>query len=165
MEETMTKAKLLGLMRDGRAEMEALVSNADKGRMDRPSSLENWSLKDLLAHISAWDRWLLAWLEAEARGEPPGLPAPGMTEEEVDRFNARTYDEWRDKPLEVVLGEFRGSFEALMGRAEAATEAVLLDPNHFPWTRGRPIRFYFAANSFWHYEEHLDQVRREVGAV
>ncbi len=164
MEGQMTKARLLRLMREGRATFESLLSAADRERMTEPMPPNGWSVKDLLAHLSAWDRHLLAWLEADARGGSPYLPPPNMSEAEVDRFNARVYAAHRDQPLESVLSEFAASFRALVARAEALPEQDLLDPGRYAWTGGRPLWYYFAADTYRHYAEHLLQMRAAAGA-
>ncbi len=163
MEEKMTKTRLLESMRSGRVELETLLARGGETRMDRPSSSDDWSLKDILAHISAWDRFMLVRIEADAKGKRPDLPGPGMTEKQVDDFNARTYSEHRDQPLDAVLAEFRESFQALLAAAEATPEEDLLDPNRFAWTNGKPLWYYFAVNSYLHYSEHLDRIRRIIG--
>jgi hypothetical protein len=158
-EQNMTKAKLLDLMREGRATLEALLASVEDSQMVQPSTPEDWSVKDVLAHISSWDLFILKWLEADARGEKPDLPEPHMTEEDVDRLNARTYAEQRDRPLEAVRADFKSTYQAFLAKAEALSEGDLLDPNRFAWTKGDPLWRYFAINAHEHYDEHLDQIR------
>jgi hypothetical protein len=163
MEEGMTRVRLLGLMREGRASLEGLVSQVGGVRTDQPSSLERWSLKDIVAHISAWERYMIAWLEGDARGELPELPGPDMVEVDVDRFNARVYAEWRNEPFEAVLAEFDASFATLLERVEAIPEGALLDPERFSWAGGKPLWHHVAATSYRHYAKHLDQIREAAG--
>jgi hypothetical protein len=112
-----------------------------------------------VAHIFAWERYMIAWLEGDARGELPELPGPDMAGADVDRFNARVYAEWRDEPYEAVLAEFAASFAPLMERVEAVPERELIDPQRFDWAGGKPLWHHVAATSYRHYAKHLDQIR------
>lgn len=163
MEEQMTKARLLRLMREGRADLEGLVSQVGRAQVDQPSSLDNWSIKDIVAHVCAWDRYMIAWLEGDARGELPELPAPDMGEADIDRFNARAYTEWRDEPFDEVLAEFAASFAPFIERTEAIPEEVLLDSNRLTWTGAMPLWHHVAATSYWHYAKHVEQIREVAG--
>lgn len=164
MDDQMTKARLLDKMREGRAHLEALVSSVPRDRMTERGAPSEWSVKDVLAHLSSWDRYLLAWLEADARGQRPNLPEPSaFSEAGVDQFNAANVALHRDEPLADVLSEFDVSFRALYAAAESLPEDALLDPNRFAWAGGKPLYFYFAVNSYAHYEEHLEQLGARAG--
>jgi hypothetical protein len=162
MSEAMTKALLLRNMREGRAELEAMLEGLDAERLEWSSGPGQWSIKDLLAHISAWDRFAVAWLDADARGEVPGLPAPKMTHEQVDAFNAGVYLACRGHPLAEEKIEFRASYEALYARAAQAPETDLLEPGRYAWLGDWPLYRLFGANSFYQYGEHLEQIRAAV---
>jgi hypothetical protein len=163
MADDMTRDRLVNQMRAGRAAFESLFAGVSNLAMVCRPSENAWSLKDVLAHVSCWDRHLLAWLEAAERGSRPNLPQPaGLSDAEVDAFNAANLAAYRDQPLAEVLAESRASFAELLARAESLPDDALLAPGHFDWTGERPLWFYFAADSFWHYAEHEQQVRSLV---
>jgi hypothetical protein len=159
MGDEMTAALLLRNMREGRAEFEALLDGLDPERLEWSPSPGEWSIKDLLAHISAWDRFALAWLDADARGEAPDLPLPRMTQQQVDAFNAQVYKAYRERPLAEVLAEFSATYEALYRRASGAPEGDLLQSGRYAWLGDWPLYRFLGANSYWHYGEHLEQLR------
>ena len=164
MADDMTKARLIEQMRAGRSALDASIAESTPERMLARPAPDAWSLKDVLAHISSWDRHLLAWLDAAERGQRPDLPEPfGLPDAEVDRLNAANHAATRDRPLADVLAEYRASFGDLLARAESLPDDVLLTPGYFVWTGDRPLWFYFAANSFWHYAEHNDQIGALLG--
>jgi hypothetical protein len=44
----------------------------------------DWSIKDIVAHLTAWEERLVAWLEAIAHGTSPELPPwPGNFDEDA----------------------------------------------------------------------------------
>jgi len=65
--------------------------------------LDSWTVKDLLAHIAAWDRWELRQMEHMAAGEVPDLSAV----RDVDGYNASVVAAWRDRTLAEVLAELQ----------------------------------------------------------
>jgi len=67
--------------------------------------LGGWTIKDMLAHIAAWDRWELREMKRMANGEAPDLTAV----RDVDGFNAAVVAAWRDRTLDEVLAELQGA--------------------------------------------------------
>jgi hypothetical protein len=58
----MTKARLLNLMRTERARWEDALAQVPSEQMTRSGIEGEWSAKDVVAHISQYDRGLLDWL-------------------------------------------------------------------------------------------------------
>lgn len=48
----MTKNELLNLLRLARAEWDALLASIDEARMREPGVEGDWSIKDLIAHVT-----------------------------------------------------------------------------------------------------------------
>ncbi|HEX5692552.1 MAG TPA: maleylpyruvate isomerase N-terminal domain-containing protein, partial [Roseiflexaceae bacterium] len=69
MEESMTKAKLLETLRRERAEWDALVAQVPRDRMTIPGVAGHWSVKDVIAHLTYYERWLADRLHEQLRGE------------------------------------------------------------------------------------------------
>jgi hypothetical protein len=96
-----------------------------------PGLLAGWSVKDVLAHVSAWDRRGTRWIVDAARGVNPDIPEPGATWADLDAINAREYAENRDRSLEDVLREFSASWPPLLEAVEALREDQLNWPVAF----------------------------------
>jgi hypothetical protein len=62
--------------------------------------LDAWTVKDLLAHVAAWDRWEHHQMKRMLVGEPPDDVA-------VDAFNTLVVAEWQDRSLPDVVSELR----------------------------------------------------------
>lgn len=58
-----------------------------------------WTVKDLLAHVAAWDRWEHRAMAALVAGKVPNFAAVADT----DVFNAEVVSAWRDRTLSEVL--------------------------------------------------------------
>jgi hypothetical protein len=134
--------------------------------MIQPGVAGDWSIKDIVAHLTAWRRRTVGRFQAELRHEPtppPFWPEHMQTDDEI---NAWIYAAHRDRPLADILGESRDVFDQLVNTLDAFPEADLLDSTRFPWLEGEPLT---AAALFGHFhEEHepdmrawLDRVRRD----
>lgn len=60
----------------------------DRRNLTEESSLESWTVGDLLAHVAAWDRWECSQIERLVAGEEPKHVAP-------ERFNRAVVEEVR----------------------------------------------------------------------
>ncbi|MEK7693088.1 MAG: ClbS/DfsB family four-helix bundle protein, partial [Chloroflexota bacterium] len=67
----MTKAELLDAIRRDRATLDALVTSLSEAQMIAPELDAGWSVKDVLAHITAWEQLCLKWIREGRRDEGP----------------------------------------------------------------------------------------------
>jgi hypothetical protein len=58
---------------------------------------DNWTVDDLLAHLSAWHRLFLGWYSDGVAGKTPQLPAPGYKWNETPRLNREIWQQNRDR--------------------------------------------------------------------
>ena len=72
MEPQSNKARMLGMIRKERDALDALVASLSDGQMLEPGLGEGRSVKDLLLHVTAWERRFLDWMAAAERGEMIG---------------------------------------------------------------------------------------------
>jgi len=80
--------------------------------------LDGWTVKDLLAHVAAWDRWELREMRYMASGEILDLTEVRDT----DAFNADVVAAWRDRTLAEVLAELREARAAWVAWLQALLE-------------------------------------------
>ena len=52
----MTKTRLLDRLRTERAQWEALLTDIDEARMTQPGVEGEWSVKDIVAHVTFYER-------------------------------------------------------------------------------------------------------------
>lgn len=120
-----------------------------------------WSVKDIVAHVTAWDKRGTRWIEAFGRGEPFVMPEEGYTWAEVDALNARTYAEHRHDRLEDVLRAFHEAFPPLLAAAEALTQAQINQP--LTYHDGRRLQTIHGGKlivwRYQHYREHAAHIK------
>jgi len=156
----MTKAEIMKLLQSERRSLERVLAELSEGQMTQPGVENGWSVKDIMAHISDWEKRMVGWIGDSVRGEVPQRPAPGKTWDDLDRLNEQTYVLNKDRELRDVLADFHRSYERALARVEALTEEDLVDPQRFAWREGDPLWHMVAANTWEHYQEHRESVEK-----
>src|SRR5688572_20087050 len=70
----MKKAELLNGLREEYRQWEVLLDEIGPARMDQPGVAGDWSIKDIVAHLTGWRRRTVARLQATQRSEPEPPP-------------------------------------------------------------------------------------------
>jgi hypothetical protein len=153
--EKITKQELLNQIHGERAKLEETLARLTHAQMLQPGVDGKRSVKDALAHISAWERRMLAWVGSYLRGEEPKTPVPW----DIEQMNAETYAQVKDKPLAEVLEEFRLSYWDALALIESLSEKQLQTVYTDTWPLG-PLWTGIAANMNWHYKEHCTDIQK-----
>jgi hypothetical protein len=153
------KQALLDRMQAERARLDAALAGIDDAATVRPGFDGEMSVKDLLAHISAWEQLCMGWIRAGQRGNQPDRPDQ-YTDESVNALNAEIYAENRDRPLGEVRDDFERSWQEFGALVESLDERQLLEKGVWEWTGDRTLEFMISANADWHYREHAEQLER-----
>ena len=149
----MDRRELLGAIETGRARLEeALTRYPDGAMLERID--EEWTRKDVVAHVEAWERRVVDLAESLHAGAIP----TGHTE--TDELNARFYADNRDRSLEDVRSGERAAYAAMIAEIARLSDEELFDGSHFAWTEGDPLAAWFRGNGDEHYDEHLEQLTR-----
>ncbi|HEV8193459.1 MAG TPA: ClbS/DfsB family four-helix bundle protein [Ktedonobacterales bacterium] len=162
-----SKAQLLDDLRDEQARWEALLQDIGEEHMTQPGVAGEWSIKDIVAHLTGWRRRSVGRFQAALRHEPAPPPAWPPHLQTDDEINGWIYAANRDLPLADVLRDSREVFEQLMETLDAFPEADLLDPTRFRWIESEEFPLTGAAFFAHFHEEHepdmqtwLEQIRR-----
>ncbi|HEY2965254.1 MAG TPA: maleylpyruvate isomerase N-terminal domain-containing protein [Actinomycetota bacterium] len=103
---------------------------------------DGWSLKDVISHIAAWQRYSSGRLAAIGRGRPD--PGPPVT----DAFNEQAREEGRLRSWKDVRADAERVHEAFLATIEAVPQEAL--------TREEGLgAFVITVNGVEHYEEHV----------
>ncbi len=158
MEEQINKEKLLKEIQLERQRLEKTLERISAQQMITPGVIDDWTVKDILAHITVWEKRMVQWLEQTTRDEVPEMLPPGMTWDDLDQWNEETYQKHRHRALDEVLTDFKLSYPQALSAVQEITEEDLIDPERYPWRDGRPLWVMVAANTSWHYKEHEETI-------
>jgi len=151
-----TKAELLAAVTSSYDAFEKLLSPLTQEQLLTPEVNGTWSIKDNVAHLSAWHRRTLIFLRAAARKSTLDQLPEAIDETGIDQANERFYRENKDRSLNEVLQEFRTSYIELVGAVQALSERDLFVAERFAWMKGAPLWHIVAWNTFEHYQEHRE---------
>jgi hypothetical protein len=155
-EERMNRIVLLNKMHAARVRLAALLEDLSPEQMTGLMLPGGWSIKDLLAHLGGWEQRTVDRYRAALAGSDALF---GVSEAEVDAFNAEMVASLRARDLDAIRAYERDAYQAMLEIAETAPEADLFDPAHFPNGEGVPLWKWMGFNSFWHYDEHIGDLR------
>lgn len=153
-----SKRELLEIMQGERSRFDAVVGKLTEAQLQEPGIEGGRSVKDILAHITAWEQRMIRWAGEATAGLIPQRPAPGMTWDDLDQLNEQTYLENMDKTLADVLLASASSYAHVLKTVQALTESDLFNGSRFAWRDGDPMWHMVAANTWWHYKEHREQI-------
>jgi uncharacterized protein (TIGR03083 family) len=150
----MTKQQFMDLLSTGWNEWQALLASVPRRRMTAPGAAGEWSVKDVIAHVTWGEREMVGMLRQRAL-----VGSPYWTLPQTDR-NAAVYAENRDRPLDDALAESLEVHAQLVAELEKVTDGDLNDASRFAempaaWLPWRVI----AGNCFEHYQEHTPGLR------
>lgn len=139
------RSALLALELDLHARWQQLVAaTPPDARRD-----DGWSLKDVVAHVAAWQRFAIERLDAISRGE-------ARDPTDADAFNAGVQAESAALSWDAVRAEAAAAHEAFLAALARTPQSVL------EGDRGLGA-FVVAVNGFGHYAEHLHDFETSAG--
>jgi hypothetical protein len=171
---TIGRTDVLAEIKRQRAWWEGLLAEVGEERMEQPGATDDWTFKDVVAHLSGWQRRTLDRLEAVRRNQPVGPPpwpaefdAIEDEDEQVQQINDWLYAQNRDRSLADVLAESRGQWDELREVVGALPDAVLNDTTRFPGLEGESLAQSVVSGSlFSHFhEEHEPTIRAWLDAA
>jgi len=157
-----TRSELLAEIDQEWAQIERICAGLSEADMVAHSKEGEWSIKDILVHLSAWEKYLLDRLGYVMTGQHPKYPTM-QSWDDVHRFNAQVYAENIDRPLTSVVIEFRSLYRGVMTVLEALDDKMLNMPYTYDFPDdGLTLLQLIRSNTYEHYREHciaIDQGR------
>lgn len=154
-----TKSDLLDVINTERAQLESLFEGLTAAQMVAPGVEATWSIKDILAHIAAWERLAYDRIHAAVSGDPLKFPLI-HGDADVDKFNAEVYEQHKELPLEEIEAEFQNAYQAFMAQIETLDDGFFSRPLPFDWAGKLTAQVVISANTHWHYVEHAAAIEK-----
>lgn len=119
------------MLKTRRAEWDALLTSVGEERMTQPGAAGHWSVKDIVCHVTAYERWLVEWLTAASQKTFPA-PSP-LDDANIERRNARVYELTHTMPLQDVMTDAHQNFEALLHIIKVLPDEYFNNPQSAEW--------------------------------
>lgn len=132
------------------------------------STPTDWSVKDHLAHLAAWENGIVYLLRKQNRWEGMGLEPQFVYDHDEDEINDKIYHQHRDDSFADVMAYFENAHQGMVeavGRMtdeELAQSYSFYQPDEPGEDRGYPITRWIAGNSFDHYAEHRPWIEARI---
>lgn len=155
------KIQLLKMLNDEFNRWKELLTSMNEEQITDPRLPSNLSIKDVIAHLWAWQQRSIARMDAALHDREPEFPRwPEMlhpdTEDNPDQTNAWIYETYREKPWSSVYGDWKTGFLRFLELGEAVPEKDLMDPGRYAWLEGQPLSLVLLSSYEHHHVEHLD---------
>ena len=125
-------------------------------------SMEDWSVKDILAHLVDWEQRFIGWYKAGQKGEIPVTPEAGYTWRELPTLNQDWCEKHKNDALEDVLEQFAKSYLEILELVEGMNEEEIFEEEYYEWTGSTPLLIWIAANTSSHYNWARKNIRTTV---
>ncbi len=157
----MNKSELLARITTGYSELDAVIAPLSEAQLNGAGVNGDWSIKDTIAHIAAWQLSALARMRSAARHE---TPEPHTLQDEndsegIDARNARFYEEHKERSSADILADFRSSYQNIVALIPNMDDADLFEKQRFAWMKGNALWQLIAGDTYEHYDEHLPSIR------
>jgi len=145
----MNRQQLLKRLEDAWAALQESYAGLNDSEMMEPGVMGEWSVKDILGHVTTWEEEALRYLPLIIQGGRP--PRYSTRYGGVDAFNAQMSLQKRDLSLSEVLRQLDEVHDRLANFAETVSEEQYL-----PGTR---FRRRLRLDTYGHYPIHARAIR------
>ena len=149
----MEKLSFIQTVESTRAELDTIIANISDQLMLQPGVSGVMSVKDILAHITWFEREMIGLLEQRA------LAGSDLWNLPSDERNAMIYQLNLQRSLQDIRNEAAEVFQQLLKQFKNLEEAALDDP---AWFRDMPPDWspsqLLAENTCEHYQHHLADI-------
>jgi uncharacterized glyoxalase superfamily protein PhnB len=156
------KKHILAALREQLNCWQELLADLGDEQITAPQTFGDWSIKDVVVHLWAWQQRSIARLAAALADTEPAFPQwqPDLDPDAVgsaDKINAWIYETYRGQSWESVYQKWRDGFLHLLSLAEQISERDLLDTSRYAWLEGYSLALILLA-TYDHHQEHLEEL-------
>ena len=164
MKETIrNKQQMLILLENELKQWEELIADLSEDKIITAPLANAWTVKDLFAHLMAWDQLVIARLDAAKFDREPIMPewvieTPLDLDEtlKLKQLNAKIHSLYRELSWEQVYQSWKANFLKILTLGKEISEADLLVTGRYPWLKGYSLMANLQGTYEHHHEEHFE---------
>lgn len=145
----MNKQQLLAKVETAWAELKEAYTGLNEAQLTLPGVTGEWSVRDILAHVTTWEEEALKYFPLILEGKRP--PRYKDLYGGVDAFNAHMTEAKRSLSLSEVLQQFEDTHHKFVEAIDNAPEEQFVSETRFR----RRVRL----DSYSHYPVHAQTIR------
>jgi len=151
------KPELMRTMRNAYQRLADMIEHLPDKRLLEPA-MDNWTGKDLLAHMAWWhDHSVLVIDGLRAGRRPYEASDPSNT---TDAINERIRHDHLHDPPELTRRAFNESFTRLLAALEPVADEELFAADRWQWLSGEALVETILWDSSRHYDAHREHLER-----
>jgi hypothetical protein len=154
-----SKVQLLNEIRTRHQRLEERIAAIPRDVCLKPRTVGAWSVKDTIAHVTAWEKKFLSWYRDGLVGKKIEMP-DWRVRGTLGAINRRIFEENLSRGLDDVLADFAATYRQVLSTVESIPEEDIFAPGKFAWTGKRKLLDYIWGNTAGHYAEHLAAIAR-----
>jgi hypothetical protein len=156
------KEHIIAALREQFEYWEELLASLSEEQITAPNFDLGWSIKDVMAHLWAWQQVSIARMEAGILDREPEyqqwiVGIGDDWEEDAGRVNAVTFENYHKKPWSEVYQNWNDGFLQFLELGSQLSERDLLNGDRYPWLKGYNLAFILVA-SYEHHQEHFEKL-------
>jgi hypothetical protein len=156
------KQHILAALSEVCSRWEDLLAGLDEGQITAALAPTELSVKDVIAHLWAWQQRSIARMEAAALNQEPAFPAWQAAldpdgEGTTDQVNTWIFETYRDQPWPKVHQNWREGFQQFLTLAQGISERDLLDSGKYAWLHWYPLAWVLLS-SYDHHQGHFEKL-------
>jgi hypothetical protein len=152
------KAVLSDLLTLSYEEQKRYLSSMSEEAREAAGKVDDWSPKDVLAHVVHWDSMMandIADPENKERDQ----------HEDYNRTNARIWERYKETPWQEIEELIDQTYEKMAANLLELDEDDLIDPERFEWLNGRALWRAIAFTNFYHALQHIAVLYADQGNI
>ena len=160
--EEKTTEEFVEMLQEGNKELLDLIDGLEESQMEIPGVQGDRSIKQLLAHITNWNKHGIKWLASVYKGEKPVMPvkSDNMAEIRVEMAeqNADVDEKALNRPVKEVLEEYKEIIAVVIEHVKRLEKKHLDSAFDYPWSKDPVTGRIVVMWRYWHQQEHTKPI-------
>jgi hypothetical protein len=145
---------IISYLEFGRSELLESIKGLSRRELTQIPIYDEWTVKDVLAHIIGWDQWVIGILPLILQNR-----ADEIAEIDVEAQNRRSVEAWRDKSIDQVLTTLKLTHRQIL-ETISAIDHVEIDLRRERKGRTITIRSYVIEVMVEHERQHAVEIEQ-----
>lgn len=167
------KTELLQRLQEKRVDFDNLIATVPAITAEEPNLPNDWSVKDLLAHVAAYERWMAGNIQAVNEGRAPtndelyddGEELNSGDPFDLDTLNASIYEHFHGRSWPEIRAFAGDSYVRLTEAITNAPEEDFYREGLHPWLDNGSLLTRLPELTYGHYTDHDADLRTVAGRM
>jgi hypothetical protein len=159
---TEQREQLVHTLESAQQDFQSLLDEMETEKLTEIGVVEGWSVKDVLAHIAAWEERVAVWAAALRQGTHPERPfwSANLTE---DQENQAIFEKYQGLTLQEALERLQSVHQSVMQAIAEMSDEDLFE-RKVEWLGDVPFAEAIPGNTFEHFRHHERDIRAWLAA-